>query len=241
MSAPSENTRKTESSTNFSKQVSIDDPVYQIRDQKPADQNVADQPPANSPQRNAANEGVLPIPQGSDSQNSPSSKLPTKGSSLASLDRALPLKKSPTVTPESIRNNINKLPFPYDRLPEGVVNVKKSEKNNLEEIGDSFPNRYRSNLMENERVNEEEAKKSEQAAARVEEAERDNGAHEELDFAAPEEEKVRLEPNHNNNMGLADNLRDAVQERAAEADQNEQLEEEDGRFNVESIEVKVKH
>lgn len=229
MSAPSESTRKTESSTNFSKQVSIDDASYQIRDDKnkPADQNVADEPPANV--HNEPNEGVLPMPNGGDLQNTPSPKGPTRSSSKVSLDGAVPLGKAPTVTPESAKDQ-NRLPIPYKRLPEGVVDVKKND--NLEEIGDSFPNRYRNELLENERANEEEAKKSEQAAAKIEETEKDNGAHEELDFGLPGDDKIKikLDVHRNiNDLGIADSLRNDAQERAGDVDQNEQLEEEDGK------------
>lgn len=192
---------------------------------------MVDQPLPNSiDHNNEINEAVLVMPNGADSQNSPSSKLPTKSSSKDILSRAVPLKKSFTVTPE---NNENVPPFPYpykNKLPDGVVDTnRKKEKNNLEDIGDSFPNRYRNNIMENERVKEEEAKKSEQAAAKIEEIEKDDGAHEELDFPVPGEEKIKLEHQHVNNM---DTLRDEVQERAADVDQNEQLEEEDGKFNL---------
>lgn len=209
---------------------------YQIGDDKvkPVDQNVVDQPPPNPPvHQEPDNNGVLPVPNGGDSQNSPSSKLSTKSNSKVSLDGASPLKKSPTVTPESIRENVHimPIPLPYKKLPDGVVQVKKGEGNNIEEIGDSFPNRYRNKIMENERVKEEEARRSEQAAAavRIDEAEKDNGAHEELDFPIPAEERIREDPHHINNLGIVDNLRDDVQERAADADQNEQLEEEDGK------------
>lgn len=196
---------------------------------------MADPPPQNAPSiHNEPNEGVLPMPNGGDSKNSPSSKLPTKSSSRASLDGVMPLKKSFTVTPENIRDGekLLPMPMPYKRLPDGVVDVSKKGENNLEEIRDSLPNRYRNNIIENERVNEEEAKKSEQAAARVEETEKDNGAHEELDFPIPGEEKQRKEYEHINNLGIVENLKDDVQERAADAEQNEQLEEEDGRFNL---------
>lgn len=193
-------------------------------------QGVADQPPQNPPVQNEPNEAVLAMPNGGDLKNSPSSKLPPRSSSKASLDDALPVKKSFTVTPENIRQNDKFVPMPYNRLPDGVVDVNKKSENNMEEIRDSLPNRYRNKIIENERVNEEEAKKTEQAAARVEEAEKDNGAHEELDFPVPGEDKMRKEYDHINN--LVDNLKDDVQERAAEADQNEQLEEEDGRFTL---------
>lgn len=188
------------------------------------DQNVADQPPANP----AVADAVLPMPNNGDLA---SPKLPTKSSSQASLDRALPLRKSPTVTPESVKENFKMIPLPYKKFPEGVVEVK-NENDNLEEIGDSFPNRYRNELIENERANEEEAKKSEQAAARIEEAEKDNGAHEELDFPIQgNDEKVKLNNHHNiNDLGIVANLRNDAQERVADVDQNEQLEEEDGNF-----------
>lgn len=189
---------------------------------------MADQPPANV--RNEPNEGVLPMPNGGDLKNTPSSKGPTRSSSKMSLDGALPLRKVPTVTPESAKENQNMLPLPYKRLPDGVVDVKKNE--NLEEIGNSFPNRYRNEVLDSERANEEKAKRSEQAEAKIEEIEKDNGAHEELDFgvAGDEKNKMNLDVHHNiNELGIMDSLRNDAQERAGDVDQNEQLEEEDGK------------
>lgn len=225
LSAPSESSRKTESSTNFSKQVSPDDAVNQIFEDKnkPADQNVADQPPANNDNpphapRNEPNEGVLPMPSG---QNAPS-KRPTRSSSKASLDEVLPLKKSLTVTPENAKEKFDMMPLPYKKAG-GVVIPKKDH---LEEIQDAFPNRYRNEVLENERVNEEEAKKSEQAAARIEEAEKDNVAHEEIDFPAAPEDKIKLEGHHHiNDLGIADGFKDDNQERVADP---EHFGEEDG-------------
>lgn len=152
----------------------------------------------------------------------------TKSSSKAILEGALPLRKSPTVTPETaIKVNANALPLPYKRQPSGVVDVKKgNENNNLEEIGKSLPNRYLSNIIENERANEEKAKRSEEVAAKMEEVEQDNGAHEELDFP-PNEEKIKLDVHHINDMGIGDNLREDPQGKMAYVEQNE---EEDGTY-----------
>lgn len=215
MPDPRQNNKNIETSTSTSKQ------IHNKESSDNKDQFLetnGDEPPAhdNDNLANEPNKNVLATPN-NDNMKSISPAGSSKATSRASLDGARPI-GLPTVTPENAKRGGNQhsqvLPIPYVKLPEGVVpvpskdldRVKKTEqedKNAIDnEINEALPNRYRNNIIENERANEERAEKSERDIKfklKLDEAE--NAAHEVFDAPLVSKEKLRFDAHHINMLG----------------------------------------
>lgn len=211
---PIQNMKHTDTSTSSVKQGNKE---VLVNKEKQLETN-GDEPPAHdNVVANEVNENVLAIPSNDNSKNiSPSGAV-----SKASLDGARPL-GVPTVTPEHSKQNFqanaNVLPLPYAKLPEGVVpvpnkeldGVKKTElddKNAIDnQVDEALPNRYRNNIIENERANEEKAEKSERdmkLQIKLDEAE--NAAHEVFDTPLLPNDKAKYDAHHINMLGIGNN------------------------------------
>lgn len=210
---PIQNLKSSDTSTSSLKQVKKEDKQLETNgDQPPAHENVV---------ANEANENVLATPSNDNSKNVSPSGMVSKAISKASLERARPL-GVPTATPEHSKQNFQQnayvFPMPYAKLPDGVVpvpnkeldSVKKTElddKNTIDnQVDEALPNRYRSNIIENERANEEKAEKSERdmkLQQKLDEAE--NAAHEVFDAPVPANDKAKFDAHHINMMGVGNN------------------------------------
>lgn len=212
-----QNIKAFESSTSSLKQVK-----KEVSDDKQLETN-GDEPPAHDSVAvpNDGNENVLALPSNENAKNVSPSGVVSKAISRASLDGARPL-GAPTETAKQRKQGVdqssNVLPMPYAYLPPGVVPVpnkeldsaKKTElddKNTIDnQVDEALPNRYRSNIIENERANEEKAKISERdmkLQIKLDEAE--NAAHEVFDAPLLLHVQPKDDTHHINMLGVGNN------------------------------------
>lgn len=164
----------------------------------------------NSPPKDNANiqndnsENVLAMPNGDSFKKVSPSGASLKASSKASLDGARPI-EIPTEGPQSSKKD-SKLPEGVVPVPNNEMNVIKKpeteQKNAYDDINDALPNRYRNNIVQNEKVNEEKAERLERDMklnVKLEEGDKENGANEIFD--APANEKNKFDAHHIDDLG----------------------------------------